>query len=397
MCADELNNNPEQTTPPEASATQSNDMPSTQSPDLHALKSGDSTVPRSPGKRILFVILYLIGVTIFIAFSLELAVRMLKIAPPLRPEVSEMVTDPFIKIKPKPGSTISGRHEHDGFQYKYKHNSLGFRDVEHPIEKPEGEFRILGAGDSFMYGSATPFEATILQNLKRELNAREGDHPQVETICGGLPSFYPEPTRHLIQHYGMQFDPDLIIVNFFWNDVLETWESKNNELSVENGWLTTRHAKRLGPISIWLYKHSHVARIVIRSYLAKWDKTYLGKLRPDEVFKDDGMYEKQWQEIFNEYEKIKKMGDEAGAPLVIIYIPRWDYIDPKNDYPVQRLAEWCEENDVLLVNTLAAIRAAGEKTDEALYWKYDTHTTPLGYKIITDVLFKALIKNNLVD
>jgi hypothetical protein len=48
-------------------------------------------------------------------------------------------------------------------------NSRGFRDREWPYEKTPGTVRIVGIGDSFLFGYGVPADASVLSRLGRDL------------------------------------------------------------------------------------------------------------------------------------------------------------------------------------------------------------------------------------
>ena len=52
-------------------------------------------------------------------------------------------------------------------------NSMGWRDVEHRIEKTTGIYRILGLGDSFLFGFGVKRPDICINKLGKLLNARE--------------------------------------------------------------------------------------------------------------------------------------------------------------------------------------------------------------------------------
>ena len=116
---------------------------------------------------------------------------------------------------------LEGRNATDEFDYSYRHNSVGFRDVEHALSKPDGVFRILGLGDSFTYGAGAAFEETYLYRLEAMLDQRTGDHPTVEIIKAGISRFYPESERILFEQYGVHYSPDLVVIGFVPNDVID--------------------------------------------------------------------------------------------------------------------------------------------------------------------------------
>jgi hypothetical protein len=120
------------------------------------------------------------------------------------------------------------------FVFEVRHSSWGARDVEHPTAKPPGVFRILGLGDSFTYGVGAAFEDTYLAMLENLLDARPGNHPRVEIIKAGIPRFFTEPERLLLQTT---------------NRVDQTWSRRlHAETSAALPWGSTRQ-RRTGTTS----------------------------------------------------------------------------------------------------------------------------------------------------
>ena len=99
--------------------------------------------------------------------------------------------------------------------YDFTLNSLGFKDVEYPVEKPPNTFRGIGIGDSFFFG-IVPYKANFLTLLEDSLQT---DHT-VEMINMGVPGTDPQNYVSLLLNEGLRFDPDLVLVGFFvGNDI----------------------------------------------------------------------------------------------------------------------------------------------------------------------------------
>jgi hypothetical protein len=107
-------------------------------------------------------------------------------------------------------------------------NSLGFRDREHPREKPSGTCRIVGIGDSFVYANIRRLDDHFLRVAVAELNrSRVGsavpstvDSAAVEMILMGVGGYSPANEVGVLRGIALPLKPDLVILSFFvGNDV----------------------------------------------------------------------------------------------------------------------------------------------------------------------------------
>ena len=108
-----------------------------------------------------------------------------------------------------------------------KTNSNGFRnDSEVLYDPPADVFRILYIGDSFVAGfrtDQTEMSGKIMENsLKKWIAHYGGSYRHIEIlVCSAR-----EPARywHYLQEYGLQFNPDLVLVGIcLGNDIAESY------------------------------------------------------------------------------------------------------------------------------------------------------------------------------
>lgn len=338
-------------------------------------------------------LLYLLILAFVAIVALEVGTRILGLAPGLPSGRGCWMADVQLRYRLRPLCTISGRAPSGEFEYEYRHNEHGFRDHQHTLVKPKGVFRILGVGDSFTYGVGASFEETYLRQLEKLFNARPGDHPPVEIIKAGIPRYYPEPQRLLIQRQGMQFHPDVVMVSFVPNDVLDTSQGLEVIEVSEDGHLLTREGEGLGSAGMWLFRNSHFMRVLLSRYSSRLSRRQ-HPLRPDDVYRPNGYHETDWRQVEKEYERILDITRDAGAELVLVYIPGEPPWGNAADYPARRLEEWARRNGVELVDTLPALKRTSE--NQTLYWEKDGHCTPKGYFTIAEELFAELEGRGIV-
>lgn len=89
-------------------------------------------------------------------------------------------------------------------------NSVGMRDREHAVTKPEGVFRILVLGDSFMEALQVPYEESFPSLLERALEQKTAR--RVEVVNASVSGWGTDDELQYLKTYGMVWSPDLILV-----------------------------------------------------------------------------------------------------------------------------------------------------------------------------------------
>lgn len=346
-------------------------------------------MPIRRSKKPWFWPVYISTTAIVILLILEVTARVFQLAPQLPENLG--VRDPYLPFKPEPMSAY--RVTNAEFRVEYRHNSFGFRDVEHTLIKPQGVFRILALGDSFTYGTGVALEDNFLSRLEVELNSRSGDHPRIEIIKAGIPRYFPEAERILLEHYGVSYSPDLVLVGFVPNDVLDTHDGIDGVKVTDSGYLVTREAQQTSLLVTKLYIHSHVFRILFASTVGRQRRITL-EGHMDDIYRPNGFFELDWQKVEQEFETIMHVAQANEAQTVFVHIPQRGRLTEMRDYPAVRLSKWSLNHNAIFVDTLPALREA--QKDRDLYYTQDGHFRPEGHVVIANILFKSLAEKQLV-
>lgn len=98
-------------------------------------------------------------------------------------------------------------------------NSIGLRNPEVQIPKPEGTKRILFVGDSFTMGWGVKESDTFVRLSESLIRQKIVQFP-VETINAGFTASGPSGYYIFLKYFGLDLDPDIIVVGFFiGNDI----------------------------------------------------------------------------------------------------------------------------------------------------------------------------------
>jgi len=98
-----------------------------------------------------------------------------------------------------------------------KTNSMGFRDREYPKTKAAGRFRIVGLGDSVMFGWGVPEEDCYLAKLETAMNKQ--DSVVFEVVNTAVPGYNTVMEIETLKEKFDLEEVDLVVVNFVGNDL----------------------------------------------------------------------------------------------------------------------------------------------------------------------------------
>lgn len=124
-------------------------------------------------------------------------------------EILMIVLEPYL---------FKGLYQYDpdlGFRvrpYLNGNNQFGFNDRDYSLEKDADQFRLLVVSDSFNWAGGKEGNYTAL--LEKKFINYYGQH-QVDVINVGYPGTHTGEQLAMLKKYGLQYNPDLVVLGFF--------------------------------------------------------------------------------------------------------------------------------------------------------------------------------------
>jgi len=263
------------------------------------------------------------------------------------------------------------------FDYQVKTNSLGFRDIEHPLAKPAGEFRLMAIGDSFTEGWGARFEQTWLNLLGRDLNA---EHPgrHIETICGGASGSDPFYGYRILVDKLLAYQPDHVLLVVNHSDIMDTIVRGGMERFQADGTVEGVEA----PPMPWGYESSQLVRFIL---FEVFDYTHALVTRPERD-KQKARALKKLQQLVLEYHKLL---ESQGVRFTLVAMPdfkglgrnRYEQLGPLIDFAVQHQIDVIDTKPYLYDKLVEHDNRLGD-----IYWPGDMHFTELGYRYFAEAV-----------
>ncbi|MDY6802312.1 MAG: SGNH/GDSL hydrolase family protein [Cyanobacteriota bacterium] len=131
------------------------------------------------------------------------------ILPLLLLEILVTVLEPYL---------FKGLYQYDpdlGFKvrpYANGNNQFGFNDRDYPLLKEPGKYRALIVSDSFNWAGGQNGNYTAL--LEQKFESYYGQH-RVDIINAGYPGTHTVEQLAMLKKYGLQYNPDLVVLGFF--------------------------------------------------------------------------------------------------------------------------------------------------------------------------------------
>jgi hypothetical protein len=112
-------------------------------------------------------------------------------------------------------------------------NERGFRDILHTYKRAPNSFRILGIGDSFLFGFGVNYNDNVLIQLQKLLNENDKSSQEVEVINSGVPAYNINQYYKILISECYKYKPDLVILFFYANDWVENARYEIKKVSSE--------------------------------------------------------------------------------------------------------------------------------------------------------------------
>jgi hypothetical protein len=114
-------------------------------------------------------------------------------------------------------------------------NQHGLRNPPLALEKPPGTTRILCVGDSMTFGKGVEDDEPFCSLLEGRLNSGPpaGESARYEVLNAGVVSYGTAHELRYLQLRGLRFQPDLVILQLFFNDFQDNVGSSLFELDAD--------------------------------------------------------------------------------------------------------------------------------------------------------------------
>jgi len=356
------------------------------------------------------------GSTFLTLAVLELALRLFRPVPPLPGDLF-LATSPLDEGRSARRSLLpgwTGRHTTPEFDVPVRINRRGLRDDEVAIPAPAGTLRILGLGDSFLFGQGVRQEETLDAALEKALSRRFGC--RVEFINAGVPSFGTADQLDWLKAEGWSYKPDAVLLLFFDNDpqdsiVRETYTVVGGKLRpyprresatpipaerlpavLQRDMFATGAPNRPEPQrSGWLSRHLHLARLVRQVIAARQPSAVEVSQRQMEERRTLALTTALLLEI-------ERQCRERDVPFVVALMP-----DPAQTFRRRRagpsptslrdhyapMTRALEKAGVRVIDLLPTLRAA-DPTGKTTFFQKDRHLTARGHRVAAEALEQPL-------
>lgn len=380
-----------------------------------------------------------LAVLLLLALGLEAGLRLFAPQIPIVPD-GIYAGDPHLRYLPNPNAV--GRYRTTEYDTRITINSQGFRDYERPLQKSAGTFRILCLGDSFTLGAEEALEQTYPKTLERVLKNQMADSLAYEVVNGGVGGYGTYQELLFLQRVGLSVQPDIVLVQFFSNDVRDNIafqqflidthqdsliaaagvppvlpDSLSTSSEVPKATLNQMALLNLPPslrseAKTFLSEHSHVYHLLRARFNIL--KSVLG-LEPMAAFDDLMIMQKSstpeldagWALTERLYLRMRDLLAERQMRMVLVVVPNkaqvsesWRYDAWVKEHrldlgiPGRRLVAFGKANDIPVLDLQPLLQATGK--GQNLFYKWDGHWNAQGTEEAGKAVARFLAEKGLV-
>jgi lysophospholipase L1-like esterase len=289
-------------------------------------------------------------------------------------------------------------HRTPDYKINIRTNNKGIRsDREFAYVKPFGKKRIVVLGDSFTMGYGVNNEDLYVTILSRKLMKEGYD---VEVINLGVSGFSNAEELITLENEGIKYEPDLVILAFYQNDLTENVIS--NLFSVQDGGLVRISEEYLPQVklrnSLYSFKiYKYLAQNSHLLYLCRRRLSIIIKnlmLRSNQKITkdfDEKYYLKEQKKLAAKIvDKIYETTTNQGGKFILLDIPSQNM---RTDIPKMEMRYFHNMN---FIDSGDIMKKAS--VDKLLYWKKShSHWTPYSHDLIGNKLAQYILDKKLLD
>ena len=273
-------------------------------------------------------------------------------------------------------------------------NRWGFRGRDWTLTKPPGTTRVAVLGDSYAFGQGVGDDQTFAAVAERALAA--AGH-RVEVLNFAAVGYDTRQELKALEHHALRFEPDVVVLGFFLNDVLLLPERRYPTF----GRYMQLQSDRLDDLSPVRWRLKETARRS-RLLMTAWDlwlgsqESALSRLQHAHlqagVVPPAGPAGDGWRTVTDLLARLRELAREHRFRPVVVVLPLPQELlgdDGRGNTYAPYLAGVCAELGIELIDVLPELRAAGLGPWQLLI-PYDYHLGAEANRVVGEALARAL-------
>ncbi|MDZ4846262.1 MAG: SGNH/GDSL hydrolase family protein [Chitinophagales bacterium] len=266
------------------------------------------------------------------------------------------------------------------FNYSYKTNSLGLREKELSLEKPDSACRILFLGDSFTEGIGTPNDSTYPALFGQFLQQAHNRH--VDVINAGISGSDPFYCFRLYQDKLVDFRPDPVVLAINSSDITDYIFRGGMERFQPDG--SVRFRK--GPWWELPYRFCHFVRWIVHEQM-QYDRTFMKEENSEKI---DQEAREAIVQCLDDFNKLCKM---HGANFIAVLHPtpvefKGSFSNKNNIRPIASALDSLAIMNIVLYEQLG--KFFNKENIEQYYWTNDGHYNSKGYAVFAKSVAESI-------
>ncbi len=381
-------------------------------------------------KKLIYGLISTVIVLFFLAILGELALRVVVVFVP------SFRSSPFRQYDPVLGESLIPNihviHSRGCFSGTVVTNRWGMRDRDRNLEKPPGEYRIALLGDSIV--EAAQVQPDEVVNIRLEKLLADGGRKNTEVPAFGIAGIGTTQELLLYQTKVRQFHPDLVVLSFVDNDLMNNSSTLQPRIYGIHTWYAPYY--NLGPdgklvfqpvegrlfngLQAFLERHSLLTYYIEHA----WQRVDIGDGKWENLPLEWGEYgdppDKEWSDAWTVTGKTLKMLQQAveadGSKFIVLKIPGFYDISPDwqerfkkevgnippnmNVFSLEaRLKEVGQRENIpvdFLGPYMRAYRESHNLQHPYFSFTCETHYSALGNEVEAEAIYQKLLEHNLL-